>query len=303
MGHAPLKNGKYMKRRDIRMLKLYKEVIGKPTMAKLAMILVQESFCILADLFQFSTLFGQAMGDSIGMLAAASLSLFIPFASYKSFCGVADRLSSRGERERLDIAFLAATSALVLGSILIRFPLELAAESEDGIAWFLKAAVAAFPALASVLGGFEAALTIHHPELEQKVRIAELLLGVSDLKAEIAVLRGNDPSEIRQHLKQIYRGAYCVVDGMANQMVAELVAALVARHGLVVHDHFAKLQSAPSAGTGRYDSRPPEFAVTNTSLTSIGEGTTALELDVSQDNAPAHNALPAREEALFEKND
>ncbi len=296
MGHAPQKNGQYMKSRDASLMKLYKDAIGAPKMFVLGLIAMLEILCFLADLTAFGALFGQAMGDTIGKIAAGSISLLFPLGIYLCFNGIAGRFANRKARERLSVAILVAMVAFLLVTLVIRFPLEAAAASEDGVGWQMSAAVYCLPAISAVIGTLAASLMLHNPETELKIRTAKLRARITDMKSEIAALEGSNPEKLRNRLERIYRAGYCEVDGMMNSAIAESVGTLVARHGLAVHDYLGKLPGSPSGGTSRYDSRPPEFAAA--SIASLGAGARKLELDESSAHDLNPNALPNQHETV-----
>lgn len=260
MAHVSKQNDKYLRKRNAKLIKHYKSVIGAPKLAEVALIVALELLCLAADLTAYGQMFGQVMGDAMGTLVAAAVSLLFPLMAYLCFRGMASRFRDRKDRERLSLGLLAAMAVFLLVSLVIRFPLEAAATSDEGANWLIGACVYCLPAISSVLGSLAAALTLHNPETEEKTRAAMLRARISTLKAEIATLKGNDPQLLRQHLDNIYRSAYFEVDGLMNCAIAESVSSLVAHQGLLVHDHFGRLLASSQVMTAQYDSRPPEFA-------------------------------------------
>lgn len=259
MAHVQNQNNKYTRKRNADLLRVYKKAIGVPQVFELALIVLLELLCFAADLSSFGKLFGQMMGDQGGKVAAASLSLLFPVATYFVVKLFASRLREQKTRERLGIVLLVLMGAFLLLTLALRFPLEEAAESEEGASAAMNAAALCLPAISSVLGSIAAALVMHNPEVDSKVRAAVLRAKISTVKAEIAALKGNDPQKLREHLELIYRAAYHEVDGLMNRAVAESVNALVPHQGLVVHDYLGRLVAPSQSGTDRYDSRPPEF--------------------------------------------
>lgn len=289
MAHASYQNDKYHTKRNTNLIKLYKNVIGAPTLFEVAFIAALEVLCFAADFSAYGELFGQVMGDQKGMIAAGAISILFPLMTYLCSAGVASRFRDQKKREKLSVALLVAMLAFMLMSLVIRFPLEAAAASDDGASWAAGAFALCLPTLASVLGAFAAALTLHNPETHAKVGAAKLRAKISVVKAEIATLKGNDPQKLRQHLHTIYRAAYCEVDGLMNCAIADSVNALVARQGLAIHDCLGLLVGSPQGGTAQYDSRPAAFAKHDVPAFARPEDKPELE-------KPQENVLPIPEQ-------
>lgn len=259
MRDKQLHNSQYLKMRDKELMRTYNEAIGKPGLLAVLLIGALEVMCFLADLTAFGALFGQVMGDTMGMVAAGSVSLLFPLMSYLLFQSFASRFSNTVARERLSTVLLVAMFAFFLTSLAIRFPLEAAASSVDGVGWVMGAMVYCLPTVSSILGAFAGALYLHNPQLESKVRAIKLHTRIGDIKAELAALEGNDPSRLKEHVDRIYEAADCQVNGLLQAAVSESLGAMVSNHGFEVHDYLGGLVGSLSEGTGRYDSRPPLF--------------------------------------------
>ena len=115
------------------------------------------------------------------------------------------------------------------------------------------------PPLSSIIGALAASLTLHNPQVKLKTEQARLHAKIANVKAELAALEGNDPdSEIAR--ENVYRAAYCEVDGLMDASLSTCVGLLVQRHGMGVHDHLGSLFNRVEAGSERYDTRPAAFA-------------------------------------------
>ena len=183
-----LKNAAFFKSRNDNLLRLYKKAVGSPGAFVFIAVLVLEALCFAADLMAFSLLFGQVMGDAKGMVAAGAISLLFPLVAFFGFQGLTSRFHDRRKRERLAIALLAAMAVFLVAVLVIRFPLEAAAESDEEQAGRITALVYCLPPLSSVIGALAASLTLHNPQVKQKIEAAKLHVRIANAKAELAAL-------------------------------------------------------------------------------------------------------------------
>jgi len=255
-----LKNGRFFAGRTRSVVRHYKQAIGAPGVMTILACLIMEAFCFSSELIAFGLLFGQVMGDFKGTIVAGSLSLLIPLVFFLCFRGLSSRFSDQEKRERLTITLLCMTGAFLLIVLIIRFPLEYSALSDEGVTWAMSAAVYCLPPIASALGAVTASLTLHNPKVESKLRRCKAEARIANIKAEIATLEHSDPSRLREHVNDVYRSTFCEVDGLLNAALASCVAALVETHGMGVHDHIGKMKEVFATGLGLEDSRPAAFA-------------------------------------------
>lgn len=260
MKRKAAKNRAFFKSRNRDVLKSYRQAIGSPGVFVVVAVLVLEVLCFAADLMAFGLLFGQVMGDTKGMVAAGSISLLFPLVAFFGFQGLSSRFLDQRKRERLAVALLVAMGAFLLAVLAIRFPLEAVATSDEGADWLVTALVYCLPPLSSIIGALAASLTLHNPQVKLKTEQARLHAKIANVKAELAALEGNDPARFRAHVENVYRAAYCEVDGLMDASLSTCVGLLVQRHGMGVHDHLGSLFNRVEAGSERYDTRPAAFA-------------------------------------------
>ncbi|HIR00849.1 MAG TPA: hypothetical protein IAA69_01010 [Candidatus Aveggerthella stercoripullorum] len=255
-----LKNSRFFAGRTRSVVRHYKQAIGGLGVAVVLAVFALEALCFCADLLAFGLLFGQVMGDAKGMVAAGSISLLFPLVSYFGFRGLSSRFAEKERRERFTYLLLGVMGVFLVAVLAIRFPLEAAAVSDEGVSWAMTAAVYCLPPISSVIGALAASLTLHNPQVESRLRRCKAEARIANIKAEIATLEHSDPSRLREHVNDVYRSAFCEVDGLLNAALASCVAALVETHGMGVHDHIGKMKEVFATGLGLEDSRPAAFA-------------------------------------------